>query len=203
MPVSSNGVFGGIPAPSYMTGCSYIPHYIQATGVTVSTNANDLFYFPFFARKTQTFAGAKTFNQSAGDTGEKIRIGVYTDSASGPTTLVKAFGEITLGAASAEQTLSSSQSLTGPAWYWLAIHFDSATAMFGMASIQGVTAAGAVLPNILSSQLGTIGLQVNTTASSNRFCGMLVNTAYGSLASTAVAPTSTVAANAPIVGLFV
>lgn len=186
------GQFYGAPAPKIITGSTYYPPgYCDSVG-NLGTTANRCYYVYWPIAESRTFAGVNTFNQGAGDTGEKMRIMFFNDDAAagGPGTLAKDFGEITLGAASAYQTLTSAWAATAGR-YWGAIWFDSATFMFGMTPYAVGSAVG-----------GSVGINSNSLIGSINDAGVMFNsqtmpsahyvdTAYGAAPATAVAPTAT------------
>lgn len=202
MPVNMNNApFNGLSAPTWVTGAQRGPHWVVDDTTTLTTAATRLYYYPIYFDQVITLAGARTFNQGAGDNGETYRVGLYFDNAAagGPGTLAKDFGETTLTAASALRTLANSYSLTAPGWYWVAIHHSAATAMYAYTSVLQVSAAGYVLPN--AARL------IGTLATTNEWGGVAqspfyyVDTTYGALASTAVAPTNGIN-NAPAVRFY-
>jgi len=183
----------GAPLPAKVTGNYYFPDRALArtTQTDVTTTATRLYYWPHFISDTQAFAGAACWNSGAGDNGEKCRIGIYSHTSAGPTTLLKDFGEITFTGAAAERLLTSSVTVAGPQWVWLCIHHDSATAMYGMGLYAAVTAAGYQYGNAPSDFSADFGLVAPAAPPNFNNVGVpYVDTAYGALASTAVAPTA-------------
>lgn len=179
----------GIKFRGYKTGNSYMsPFYLQTAG-TLAVAATRIHYTPFPVLEAgATFNRCYTYNQSAADTGEKYRTGVYADDGSaGPGTLILSFGEVTLDGASSlrTQTISLDLSAYNGQIVWLAEHHESATSMFDMTCdtvAVGTPAAyfGPLLGSISNSFL-TAGLAF--------YPSRTVDTAYAALASTAVAPT--------------
>lgn len=204
-----NGSFGGVAPPLFLSGKVYIPHWMFSSGGTATVVANQIMYIPYFVPRTTTFAGAKAYNQGAGDNGKKMRIAVYGEAAAGgPGALLKDFGEITLTAASAERTLANSVTLSGPAWVYLACNFDTTPAMFAMRPSFFSSNVGISTGLNFGHQFGSFGLQVSTTALSNMPGVDYVASAYGAFASTAVTPTATDAigtgaGDIPVMGLYV
>ncbi len=205
---SVSGPYYGIAPPKFRSGQSYLPTGYAITGETIATGAADLYYYPFWCPTTQTFTGAKSWNQGAGDNGETFRMGIYKDDGSGggPGTLVIDFGQVTLTGAAALRTLASAVTLPGGQWYWFAQHFNSSMSMFGMS--QSATAVGPTPPlQIATGYLMTTS--PSATLGTNYVGGFFVNTTYGALAATAVAPSAELSGlNAtgravPIMGIYV
>jgi hypothetical protein len=141
---------------------------------------------PIYIWESRTFSGAAVFNSGTGDSGDTLRVGLYTHgSTNGPTTLVKDFGEITLTAAAAERVLSNSVTINEAGWYWLCVHSNQSISLYaGEYPSASVTSAG-YLPNDYTSFFG----QISGTSLNPGLMMCQVDTAYGALASTAVAPT--------------
>lgn len=205
------GSYGGAPPPGRVSGFTYLPTNYHLIGSVASAAAlNDMYYYPMWIQKTQTFSGAKLWNGGAGDNTKLIRIGVYTDN-NGPASLVHDFGAITLTGASALRTLASSVTLAGPAWYWIC-HASQAFTYTSMGFQTGLSGVGVEVPSpFITQAFGySLSTQPSGTALTNIPCGFYVSTAYGAMASTAVAPTSEISANyaggvinCPMVGLYV
>ena len=200
---ATNNAFNGVPPPDYITGTHYVPQYFIPDGSTVTTTATRLYYVPIYIWQARSFSGVITYNQGAGDNGETYRVGLYTHSATnGPRSLVLDFGQVTLTAASAVRTLSNAASVPAAAWYWLALHFNAATAMYGMESAGAQVTAAGYYPNTpIQGFFGLVGsgsFGGNTLAVRTRY----VDTAYGALAATAVAPTNDLSSGSPAVALL-
>ena len=191
--ISRRGTSRIIPsarAAAYKVGRYYKPQWaVTNAGITVTTTATRLYYAPIYIREKITFAGAAAFNSGAGDNAETLRLGVYTDSSGVPGTLVTDFGEITLSGAAAVRDLTAAAALT-VGWYWLCAHHNTAAAMYGMTEQHSVTAAGYIAgaDHMFQNEFGLLGLDTTSIGSVGAF---YVDTAYGALASNAVAPTAT------------
>ncbi len=183
-------LFGGFPQ-EYATGFFYTSQFFTtpiAGGTT--TTATRLYYMPILIFKGHVFTACETFNASAGDNGEKYRVGIYTHGTAGPGTLVGSFGEVTLTGAEAVRELTANVTVPKSGLYWLAVHFESATVMQCVnAANKQLTAAG-YLPSMMPQAL--LGYKSATTALTDPLNSMTlyVDTTYGALASTAVAPTA-------------
>lgn len=181
----------GVPTPIMMSGAAIGPHWAGITNASKTTTAGRLYYYPIYFDRIQTFAGAKTRNTGAGDNGETYRVGLYTESASGgPGSLVKDFGEVTLTGAAAVRTLASAVSTTLLGWHYIAVHHNTAAAMNSYGAGENITGAGLVTPNIYAGLIPTMdpASQLNSVGPV-LFSFLFVDTAYGALAATAVAPT--------------
>jgi hypothetical protein len=184
----SSSLFANQDPPGYITNALYLPAGYSSATTNMTTTATRCYYVPLPIWKAQTFQGAACYNQAAGDTGEKIRLMVFNDS-SGPSTLAKDFGEITLTAASAQRTLSSSWA-ANPGMYWFAFWADSATAMFGMVGGLSASAVGGAGGSFLHNFIGDFSSWPGP-GSVNQAVAHYVDTAYGAAPATAVAPTAT------------
>lgn len=202
----SGGIYGGVKPPRYLSGKVYIPQHVLASSGTLAVTATRRYYVPFFCSFTQTFAGMKTYNSGVGDNGKKIRMGVYNEATTGgPGTLVAEVSETTLTGASAIRTATGSMTLIGGQMYFLCFTSDTAPTMHVMGHF--TSAAGSVAPAPFSTQHGIFTWDVGSTDSRTQPLGDYVDTAYGALPSTAVAPTASVSVQAvsplPLFGLYV
>lgn len=202
-PSGGRGSFYGF-SPKKMTGKVYIPQHLYSSGATVTVTATRLYFTPFVVDQATTFAGAKVANQGAGDNTETLRLGVYSEAAAGgPGALQKDFGQITLTAAAAERTAANAVTLAAGVYY-LAQHYNTAMAMFGMDPVVLGTAEFTFNP--FSNNLGSFGLLTSTNVGINMEASMYVDTAYGALAATAVTPTASNTsrgASTPLMGLYI
>ena len=188
---SGGGPFFGATPPAYITGNRYPSPYVYSPDTTtLTTTATRLYYVLTYVWEARSFQGCATHNSGAGDNGDTYRTGIYTHSATnGPTTLLHQFGEVTLTGAASERLQSSSFSVTTPGFYWLAFHANQAAAMARQrATTYQESGAGYGPPVWTPAFAGFVAspwAQVTTM-------GIIrsVDTAYGSLASTAVAPTT-------------
>lgn len=171
-----------INPPSYADAAYYTSQWgITALSETMTTSAGRLYYIPFFVWEAHTFEAMAIFNSGAGDNGETLRVGVYDNTgAKGPGALVTDFGQATLTGASAVRELSGTAALQRGI-YWAAVHANAASAMYAYAGL--TTSINAMN---LSADVGLLSL-TNINA---HYAFRYVDTAYGALASTAVAPTS-------------
>lgn len=154
------GVFDGVRPPKAMAG-TFIrgPHMIGSATNFVATAA--LYYmYPIYLIAGDVFAGAAFYNQSAAQSGHKVKIAIYNEAAAGgPGTLAKSFGEVTLTAASAVRQIASSWTVPTTGWYYMELVGDSATNYFGAGSTFATAAAGIVgnatkMPRIIATAMG-------------------------------------------------
>lgn len=185
------GPMGGVLPPIWMSGKTITPHYTQNSGVALNTTATRLYYVPFYLSRLQTFAGIRTYNSSTGDNTETYRCGIYNEAtAGGPGALLDDCGEITLNNTSAIRSAASSFTNTVLGWHYLALHFNSAIAMYRIFGYQTGSDAG-YIASPLAQQLGTLGNMITSISSSATPTFDYVDTSYGALAATAVTPTAT------------
>ena len=170
----------GLPIPKFASGRIYGSQYYDTIGgaASVTTTSTRLTYQPFFVQSAITFTRAYTYNNGAGDNGDTYRTGAYTDSNGSPGTLILDFGEVTLTGASAMRTQTISLNLAPYVGQiiWLCDHANQAAGMYGWNTFL------ANLPN--NQMFGAYSASFSATPS------LYVDTAYGALASTAVAPTA-------------
>lgn len=197
------GGISGLPSIGYLDNNAYIPHYVFTDSNTaLTTTATRLYYVPFFVQEGYTFTDIITSNSGAGDNGEKYHVGVYAnDGTEGPGTLISAGGEVTLTGASALRTVGSlaiDLSAYAEQWVWLAMHFESESAMYRMTLSDGTSIA----PSPIGNVGGVFGARTLAGGNGTEFMGAFkyVDTAYAVLASTAVAPTAGTA-TAPVIAL--
>lgn len=183
------GFVGGVPAPIRMTGTMITPHWSVNYG-TGTTTAGRLYYYPIYIDRIETWLGVKSYNGGTGDSGEVYRVGIYTESSSGgPGSLGKDFGEVTLSGASALRTLTSSWTPTYIGWHYIAIHHNTAASMYYLCGSYPASAAGYEIPGAAFA-LGTLETTGAIVSDVVPYICMYVDTTYGALASTAVAPTN-------------
>ena len=185
-----SGLFANQNPPHYFTGALYLPvGYAPNTSNSITTTINRCYYFPMPIWEAHTFQGAVIANTSAGDNGEKCRIMVFNDDGTtGPGTLAKDFGEITLDATAATRTLSSSWAAT-PGTYWLAAWFNSASDWSTMTANAVSTGVGGFGGPFIGSYIGILG---GSPVPGVLMEAHYVDTAYGAAPASAVAPTATI-----------
>jgi hypothetical protein len=191
-------MFSANQVPSrFITNAYYLPiGYFQGESA-MTTTATRCYYTPLTIWTQKSFAGVSLYNTSVGDNGEKFRIMVFKDDGSGggPGTLEKDFGEITLTAAAALRTLSSSWNAL-PGTYWLACWCDSASSVEAMRPFAFTSLVGIVSQPSISNFIGDFTAPTTGgTGNLYTFCHY-VDTAYGAAPSTAVAPTASLAGRA-------
>lgn len=188
------GPIGGAPLPKIMSGAGIKPHIFQVDASSgLTTTATRLYYVPIYLPQIYTFAGMKTRNGNTSDNGDTFRMGLYAEAtAGGPGSLVNDCGEVTLDASAAIRTLSSSFSNTAIGWHYMAFHSNQAVLINQMKV--------ATANNVGSGGDGMPVLTFDVSAGAKAV--LYVDTAYGALASTAVAPTASTDAG-PMMFLFV
>jgi hypothetical protein len=187
--IARPGIHVGAPFIGYDTGVRNLPHYITKTGATLTTTSTRAYYMPYFVQEAVIFSSILTYNQGAGDNGDTYRLAIYAnDGTAGPGTLIQDIGQVTLTGASALRTISTTINLEAYAnqWVWVMFHANQAAAMYDMQT--GTTAAEYINGNVAFGTFGDF-FSGNLAASLFRY----VDTAYGAAASTAVAPTTSVA----------
>lgn len=183
------GPMSGVNPPIWMSGKTIIPQIAVPAASALTTTATRLYYVPIYLPHLQTFAGIKTFNQGTGDDSETYRVGIYGEAAAGgPGALLKDCGQITLNSSSALRTAASAFTNAVVGWYYLALHFNSAVAMYRISSQD--TSSSGVLRSPPASQVGTLETMATSWTISRLEAFDYVDTTYAALASTAVAPTN-------------
>jgi hypothetical protein len=203
---SGGGAFGGVdpPIPFSGVGAVFQPHWSMPTGGSITTTATRLYFIPvYWPRAGFTYTGLKSRNTSTGDNGLKFRMGVYQASSSTgmPTTLVIDAGEITETGSSADLTLAAAWSAPYKGWGWYAIHTQSTSLLLASKARTLVSSVGNTQPTIADGFFG-VSAPANVLANADGgFASLSVDTTYGALASTAVAPT-TFTSPAPFVAAY-
>lgn len=154
--LSANGIFNGAPAPRLMAGKTLWPPHMSPNmdvAQVFALTASRYFVIPFYVSHQTTFAGVK-FKQNGNLNGQKVKIAFYNEaSGGGPGTLAKNFGEATLGAATAINTIASSW--TAPAgWYYGELTGNSASSLFSMGNRLQVSDVGYTPPPAYTYLLG-------------------------------------------------
>jgi hypothetical protein len=140
----------GVQLP-YRAGLYYKTPNSQYTAVTVSHQVT--YYTPFFVNTSNTFdrIGIITSSTFAGNS--TVRLGIYSDTAGSPNTLVLDAGTVAPSAASQVNQITINQTLaTG--FYWLA--FCQQGTAPTTANYQGNTNSQ-IQPNLLINASSTIG----------------------------------------------
>lgn len=197
------GLASGVALPKIMSGAGISPDYaLQHVSNPLTTTATRLYYVPIYLDAITTFAGFKTYNSGAGDSGDVYRVGIYGEAtAGGPGALLNDCGEVTLTGAAALRTSASSFSNTSIGWHYLAFHAQDAAAMYSMSGRLGLSGVGLV-NGAKTDALPQIGIPIVAAAANDSFPFLYVDTTYGALASTAVAPTASTQ-KVPIMQVYV
>lgn len=108
----------GAPAASVYTAAKWYggPGFHYDTG---SFSNQRVIYIPFFVGVAHTFTGLGIDVATAGESGAKIRLGVYSDSSGQPGTLVVDGGQVAADTTGAKTTTGLTIALT-PGLVWLA-----------------------------------------------------------------------------------
>lgn len=187
---SNSGPSTGVVPPKVATNFMIGPHYMMGLS-TISYSANDLIYIPIWISEISTWAGIKTRNGGAGDSGDVYRVGIYAEaSTGGPGSLIRDCGTVTLDASAAIRTTASSFSNTYIGWHYLAVHFQNAILMSHMVCEAQDSAVARYPLNVAAQAMPSISDAMNSWGGQSPI--PFINSAYGSLASTAVTPTSTI-----------
>lgn len=202
----AGGPFAGINPPPFQASHYYRPHWATATALTVTLTANRLYRTWFYVPKTTTFSGGWFHNSGAGDSGDKVRIGVY--DATGAT-LLKDFGETTLSGAAALRSVANTVTLPGPAWYQLALVSDTTPALFAIDPLQYFSAAGMVTPSPTAAfGAFSAALAAGSNILNSSPVGDYAAFSYAALPTPITAPTATItmaggSGQFPAIGLYV
>ncbi len=189
---AGSGAMGGVMPPKILSGMGIgdpVGRVITSSD-QVTYSANDLIYIPIFIPRIVTFAGCKTYNSGTGDNGDTYKCALYSEGASGgPDSLLKDFGEVTLTASSAIQTLASSYTMTTVGWHFFGIWFNDGSEMFALHTSARTTNVGYAPGAGIENHNPHFGFHDHASGGGIPFAHH-VNTAYGAWASTAVAPTT-------------
>lgn len=189
----------GIPESNAILAC----YYGDGVAVDTSVLAQDILRaVPFFVSVPITVDGLAIENSGTGDTGEKIRMGLYASTSGGlPGALLSQTGEITLDNTRDVRVaaLGAAQQLVPTQKYWVAEVSNATLNLLCQSS-----AAGLPVMTIMN-QMGAVGwnagLPFTGSGSYGLGCVAVAHT-YGSLPSNFGAPTSLPIA-APIMGVQV
>lgn len=193
------GALYGVNAPVPFSGVGgiFTPHWAQLDITNVfATTATRLYYVPYYFPSIGfTYTGLKSYNTGTGDSGDKFRLGVYTANlATGmPQSLVIDAGEATLSGSAAEITLAAAFAAPLKGWAWLCLHSRDSLAIAPLSTRWAVTGVGNVTPNLAMGMFGLAAIADGTASATPpgaQFGAVYVDTTYGALASTAVAPTA-------------
>ena len=176
----------GAGPPAYVTSWYYPPQCgAMDPGTTgVTTTDTRLYYIPIFIFQTHTFTNMAVYNSGAGDSGDDVRLGVYSHHASyGPRTLEVDMGEVSFGASAAKTEATAGTIALTKGWWWIAVHCNGAADMYAIRS----RVASSMLWR-LQADFGVPAVNSATLDCVNGF--PYVDTTYGALATNAVAPTT-------------
>lgn len=203
--LGSGGSFNGVPSLGYLAGvgATYPPHWATLTNANaLATTINRLYYIPYYFESLTAFTGLKLYNNNTGDNGDKCRAGVYQRSPTTflPTSLIVDAGEVTFTGAAAIRTLAQSFTPAYVGWHYIAVHFNAAVDMQWISTQEPVSTVG-VTTGFPAKNIFGVSTQVLQSYAST-FGAYYVDTAYGALASTAVAPTA-ISTQAPSVAPYI
>jgi hypothetical protein len=127
-----------LPNKGYIAGNYYAPTVGgRFTTDSYTTQLNEIHFSPFLCARTHTFTGITLGNQSAAESGNTFRLGIYNDDNGRPSTLVLDAGEVTLDATAALREIAISQQLEGGKRYWLASFFGAISAIYYLSYVSG------------------------------------------------------------------
>ena len=176
----------GAGPPAYVSDWYYpLNSGVMDPGTTTLTTTDTrLYYIPFYVFQSVSIDLLAAYNSGVGDSGDDIRLGIYSHHASyGPRTLKVDFGEVSLtGAAAALVPTADETSLTR-GWWWAAVHCNGAADMYAMRSR---IASGYLLRG--GQEFGLPALNSATLDDVNYF--PYVDKTYAAMSSTATAPTT-------------
>lgn len=202
--LGGGGAFFGRPIPPCIAGKFYWPQHTVPLDTTMTVTAGRLYRTWFVVDRFTTFAGGWTYNSGTGDSGKKLRIGVWDDAG----VLKKDFGEVTLNGSSAVRQAANPVTLT-PGLYQVGIVFDTTPAMYCIQAIEFRTNVGLSYPNPYAAMLGSFAVPVVGQAQSNPI-GDYASFTYGALPDPITTATATIinfnsatVGGFPILGLYV
>lgn len=205
--LANTGQFGGVRGIIKPSGKYFIPPHLLPLGDSTTTTATTgarYYIVPWYFDRPTTLAGSWCYNGGVGDNGDKAKMALYSESASGgPGTLAKNFGEITFTGASALRTFASSVSI-GPGMYYLEFVTDNAVTMCVMSACQYQSGAGTFMPNVLANMNGSYGVTLDSVGTRSIPSGDYVAGTYANFPeATSLTPTATLYhAAVPLFGLY-
>lgn len=186
------GPFGGVAAPPFLPSKYYWPHYLEPMTAPLTITANRLYRAWMFVGETTTFAGGWFFNSGTGDTGLKLRIGVWDRLGA----LLKDFGETTLNGSAALRAVANSVTIA-PGLIQVGLVSDTAPSLRSMRAAGFLSAAGVVSVNPLANLLGVFSGQAATGGDGQRAMpvGDYAAFTYGALPTPITPATATILAS--------
>lgn len=191
MPYSNSGPYGGLPPPIPVAGMGFLPYGYTADGGTKTMTNGIMYISPWPIFRTQSFSGSQFYESGAGNTGNKMRIGLYAEALTGgPGTLLKDFGEVSMSGSAAVRQSASAYTAIGPQMCYIVGLSNASSLVASMNFLQSVSSVGLYVPPALSSLLGDFsGARIAAAAASSALIGWTASQTYGALPSTAPTPT--------------
>lgn len=174
----AGGLFNGAKSPIKQSGKFYWPPHTRPlnSGNNMTTTAARVYFTFFPIDRITSFSGAYCANSGTGDSGDKFKIALYNESASGgPGTLYKDFGEGTFTGAAVINSLSSSVSNVPPGDYYLAFVTNNTVAMNVVSAVWVASNAGYItfptLPNLLGTFTPALTTDIENPVVSGDYVG--------------------------------
>lgn len=147
---TKSGPYAGLLPPRILAGKMRLPPHCFYQNATKALTSSRYYATPYPVPEATTFAGAKFYNSGTTDSGSKVKVAAYAEAAGGGLgALAKSFGEATLGATAAINTLASSWAAS-PGMYWLVLTANAGVTLGSMESVARVTNVGFFIPNQLA-----------------------------------------------------
>ena len=144
--VATSGGTRTLEAPAYVTGRYYSAPYFATS--TSAMTANNTRYLQFYVSETTTFDRIGIVTGASFVGSATIRLGIYNNGASIPSTVVLDAGTVNPTAASTVYQATISQSLS-KGWYWLA--FNTVTAATPQNQFTTISTTNASLYHLFGS----------------------------------------------------
>ena len=189
-----DGALPGVGFFGYSASKYYGPSLTHIAAVSSAITANRVWYVPFYCQETHTFSGISLYQSGAAPTGN-ARMGVYSNSAGMPDTLVIDAGVVAFPGSTGIRTVSASIALVARTAYWLAVVPNAALTLY-------VATPTADSMPIVSRSIVSLGFLTPAYAAVNGGGGgCYAALTYGALPGTATAPTDDDNNNPPLIFL--
>jgi len=189
-----DGVNPGDDFFGYSASKYYAPSLTSNNAVSAAIDANRVWYVPFYCREAHTFTGISLYQSNAAPTGN-ARLGVYSNSAGLPSTLVIDAGAVAFPGSTGIRTAATSIALSARTAYWLAMVADAALTMHVM------TSTADSLPSVTRSMVNLGAFSPSYVAINGSGGACYAAFTYGALPSTPTAPTADSSNNPPLIFL--
>lgn len=177
----------GAPPVVHATGRMYPAPLGTTDSTTLTTAATRMYQVPYLVTELRSYSGFVMRNAGAGDSGEKVRMGLYLAR---DGSLVKAATEVTFSGAAQDNVTADAFTPTEIGWHWIVAHFNAASVVKRQTGVGHQATAGPLHPNFFAAHFGVFSAIDDNQNGAGPIAGLYVDTTYAALAATIVAPTA-------------